>query len=136
MNPKYSTKNMRKAIIKNIKSLKMFNEFYPLIIPNYPNAKNDTAWILANQTIGLTITKFTTKDTTQYLGLADGVTMQPFCKLLNSSQKKNLSCIINLDINKFLIKILPEDSWLKKDLLTNIMKHYVRWSFNNNTMWE
>ena len=129
---KYSSKTDRKTLFKNIKSLKFFSDFYERINPTY---KIDTAFTFANKVIGFVIKTYTAKDTIQYLGHPSNLILQPFCKVLNANNKK-LSCIINTDINFLLPKILPSNSVFKNVLDTTLKKYYIKWSLDNEDMWE
>ena len=129
---KYSNKVTRKTLFKNIKSLKFFNNFYESVNSTY---KIDTAFTFANKVIGFTITTYTSKDTIQYLGHPSNLILQPFCKVLDATSRK-LKCIINLDINNFLSRILPSNSVFKIVLETYLRKYYIKWSLDNEDMWE
>lgn len=129
---KYSDKADKKALFRNIKSLKSFNDFYESVNPTY---KIDTAFTFANKVIGFTITTYTSKDTVQYLGHPSNLILQPFCKVLDATDNK-LMCIINMDINNFLSKILPSNSVFKITLETYLRKYYIKWSLDNEDMWE
>lgn len=131
-NEKYSSNADRRALERNIKSHKFFNEYFERIKPYY---KVDTAFTFANQTIGLTITTYTKNDTSQYFGHTASLIFQPFCKVLDSNRTK-LNCIINVDINNYLNRILPYNSIFKKVLQTRLGKYYIRWSLENVDMWE
>ena len=129
---KYSSKADRKTLFKNIKSLKFFDDFYKMVNPTY---KIDTAFTFANKVIGFIITTYTLKDTIQYLGQPANLILQPFCKVLDANRKK-MNCIINLDINNHLSEILPSDSVFKVVLETYLRKYYIKWSLDNEDMWE
>jgi hypothetical protein len=130
---KYSDNTDRKTLFKNIKSLKFFNTFYKGVNP--ANRILDTNFIFANKIIGIIITIYTAKDTVQYLGHTSSLILQPFCQVLDANTKK-LKCIINLDINTLLSEILPSDSYFKKILETDLRKYYIKWSLDNENMWE
>jgi hypothetical protein len=133
---KYSTKAERKSILKNIKSFKLFDEFYNTYKPWYPGTEQrDTAFIFANKTVGFTITTYSNNDTIQYLGQLANLMLQPFSRVLDASTKK-LKCAINLDVNILLLKILPGKSKSRKYLEEKIAKYYIRWSLENENMWE
>jgi hypothetical protein len=130
---KYSDNTDRKTLFKNIKSLKFFSTFYKGVNPALRIL--DTNFIFANKIIGIIITIYTSKDTVQYLGHTSSLILQPFCRVLDANPKK-LKCIINLDINTLLSGILPSDSFFKKILETDLRKYYIKWSLDNEDMWE
>lgn len=133
---KYSTKTKRKSIFNNIKSLKLFTEFYNTCKPWYPRSEQkDTAFIFANKTIGFTITTYSNNDTIQYLGQLANLMLQPFSRVLDASTKK-IKCAINLDVNILLLKILPEKSISRNYLEQSLAKYYIKWSLENDNMWE
>ncbi|MEO6358325.1 MAG: hypothetical protein ABIO56_16950 [Ferruginibacter sp.] len=129
---KYSSRADRKTLFKNIKSLKFFDDFYKMLNPTY---RIDTAFTFANKVIGFVITTYALKDTIQYLGQPANLILQPFCKVLDANRKK-MNCIINLDINNHLSEILPSDSVFKIVLETYLRKYYIKWSLDNEDMWE
>jgi hypothetical protein len=130
---KYSDDTERKTLFRNIKSLKMFNAFYEHADPAYKIL--DTNYIFANKIIGIIITVYAAKDTVQYLGHTSSLILQPFCRVLDANTKK-LRCLINIDINTMLSGILPSDSFFKKVLETELKKYYIKWSLDNDAMWE